>query len=276
MNPTKIRSKTFVLVYKKALDIESLRDFLQKQMKIENECDWNFVIKQEHYLNGETHTIVYCSIEFKPYLPTSKLYFHLNNVQVEPDILVWNNDYLLRYVLTFCGKFDFDRISTNFDNATIIKNVIEIKHCDCNNHEINNTDNAIISVNTNYDSGDLENVIESVIEKSVDNNIKGEIDERNNRMINQEILDTNTKEEEKQKSFDLMEEKQIARFMKHYDSIVTLSKCPVEDSIVNQMKLKLNNMKNFKYTYTLTQDQLNLISNGTAMLKEAKDKLDET
>lgn len=124
----KIRSKTFVLIYKKSLNKKLLIDFLRERIEIKNDNDWNYVVKLEHYLNGKTHTIVYCDIASKPYLPVSKVTFYSDEGIFKPEVYVWNSSHLLQYVLTFCGAFDFEKISTNYSKETILENVKELKH----------------------------------------------------------------------------------------------------------------------------------------------------
>jgi len=70
-----------------------------------------------------------------------------------------------------------------------------------------------------------------------------------------------------------MGEKQIVRFMAHYQAIVSLSQSSIDENVVAMMKLKLNNMQNFKYKHDLTEEQLQLMNRGRDLIKEVKDKL---
>ncbi len=227
MNPIKIRSKTFLLIYKKLINKELILDFLKKQLKIENDDDWGYIVKQELLLNSCGFTVVYIDIRFKPYMTISKISFYIDNEMVEPKVYVWNSDFLLRSILTFCGKFDSCEILTNYDEKMILENVIELKCCKF------------------YDS------VEKTDTEKVDENIDTTYD----------------------KITDLMTERQIVRFMNHYESLVKMSKDVARKENLGKMSLKLNNMLNFKNNYRLTEEQLLLIDESRNIIKRMKSEL---
>jgi hypothetical protein len=228
MSQFKIRSKTFVLIYKSLLNKEELIDFLRTQMKIKTEDDWKYVIKLEEYQTGDTNTVVFCDLTYKPYFLVEKFRFPNSSNGVQPEVLVWNSTHLLKYILTFCGDFDFDCISTNFERTTLIESAKLLKH-------------KINCVNENNVNVDAHTIFESIDNKK-------------------SILATN-----------FMSDKQIEKFMRHYENLLKLSESPLKKGVLGLMNLKLNNMLNFKNKHDLTSDQMALISSSRDLIKKVKD-----
>lgn len=123
----KLRSKAFVLVYKQSIDKKSLISFLEKRLKIAQNKDWFFVVKHEYYMDGNIYTVVYCNLINKPNISFKKLTYSSSYTSITPEILVWNNEYLLRYVLTYFLDFDFETIYTNYSKGEISKYIRILK-----------------------------------------------------------------------------------------------------------------------------------------------------
>ena len=130
-NPSKIRSKEFILIYKNCLDLEILTEQIRAALNIKCDRDWLYLARIKKLRNEKTETILYCKLTFKPYMGLGKTQFEHKGSLLTPSVYAWGSDFLLKSVLTYCDSFDTTSVLTNFDEKTLLDNVV-LLHSDCN------------------------------------------------------------------------------------------------------------------------------------------------
>jgi hypothetical protein len=127
--PLIIRGKRFVLEYSEDLNLQNLITFLTSSFKINTKRGgWNYIAVTKVLANGATHTLVYCSFNYVPYIYSTKTVYRADGIEATPRVCVWDDLYLLRVVLTSAGPIDTGDIYTSFDDEFIEKHSFVLKN----------------------------------------------------------------------------------------------------------------------------------------------------